>query len=363
MRILHVTANLGRDNGVMSVILNYAGRMPEDIKFDVLYFTETGSSRRSEIENLGGRTTKIAPPGLHSFRRDDVDAYLDAHRGEYAAIHLHLPYLASVLAPKARRAGIKRVITHCHSSRFSLESSGWRNRLLNVSTKWLADDLIACGRDAGMVWYGKRAMNKGRVMVLPNAIDCVRFRYDPAVRQRMRETLGIDGHFVVGHVGTLSTPKNHAFLLQVFAEIHKRRADAVLLLVGEGALREKLAVQVEKLGIKNEVIFLGNRDDVPQLLQAMDVFVFPSLHEGLPVSVVEAQAAGLPVLMSDTVTDEVCVTDHIRRVPLELGAEKWTELALELYAPQQRNSSMKQIIQSGFDLEAGAAKLAEFYRR
>lgn len=363
MRILHVTAGIGRSNGVMSVILNYARHMPGDIKFDVLYFIETDDDRNGELEALGGQVTKISPPGLHSFRRDDVDDYLDSHHGEYAALHLHLPYLASVLAPKARRAGIERVITHCHSSRFSLESSGWRNRLLNVPTQWLADDLIACGRDAGAVWYGKRAMDSGRVTVLPNAIEYGRFRYDPAIRAKVRESMGIDGHLVVGHVGTLSTPKNHKFLLPVFAGIKRRRPDAVLLLVGEGALRERLTAQAGDLGIRNEVLFLGNRGDVPELLQAMDVFVFPSLHEGLPVSVVEAQAAGLPVLMSDTVTDEVCVTDHIRRVPLELGAEKWAELAVGLYAPQQRRSCMEQIISGGFDLETSAARLAEFYRR
>lgn len=362
MRILHVTAAIGRSNGVMSVILNYAKRMPEDIRFDVLYFVETSDERNAELEALGGQAVKILPPGLHSFRHDDVDEYLSAHRGEYAALHLHLPYLASVLAPKARRAGIGRVITHCHSSRFSLENSGWRNRILNIPTKWLADDLIACGRDAGTVWYGRRAMHRGNVTVLPNAIECERFRYDPAVRSRVRESLGIDDRFAVGHVGTLSTPKNHRFLLPVFAEIRRRQPNAVLLLVGEGALREQVCAQAEALGIQNEVVFLGNRSDVPELLQAMDIFVFPSLHEGLPVSVVEAQTAGLPVLMSDAVTDEVCVTGRVRRVPLELGAERWAELAMKLWTPQQRKSGMEQVMAGGFDLSRSAGKLVDTYR-
>ncbi len=358
-----MTAGIGRSNGVMSVILNYARHMPEDIRFDVLYFVETDDDRKAELEALGGQATKILPPGLHSFRRDDVDAYLSAHRGEYDALHLHLPYLASVLAPKARRAGIGRVITHCHSSRFSLESSGRRNRILNIPTRWLADDRIACGREAGTVWYGKRAMDKGRVTVLPNAIECERFRYDPAVRSRVRETMGIDDRFVVGHVGTLSTPKNHKFLLPVFAEIRRRRPNAILLLVGEGALREQVRARAEELGIRNDVIFLGNRSDVPELLQAMDVFVIPSLHEGLPVSVVEAQAAGLPVLMSDAVTDEVCVTGpRIRRLSLADPAEQWAESALKL-VEIERTDTADEVVRSGFDLSESARRLAEFYRR
>ncbi len=362
MRILHVSAGIGRSNGVMSVILNYARYMPPDIRFDVMHFVETEDDRAEELKALGGRAIKITPPGLHSFRRDDVDEYLSAHRGEYAAIHLHLPYLASILAPKAHRAGVPRVIVHCHSSRFSLENSGWRNRLLNVPTKWLADDLIACGQDAGRVWYGAAAMESSRVTVLPNAIDTEKFCFSPELRAAKRKELCLEDHLVVGHVGTLTTPKNHRFLLPVFAEMQCRRADAVLLLVGEGTLRPQVEEQIRELGIAKSVMLLGNRRDVPELLQAMDVFLFPSLHEGLPVSVVEAQAAGLPVLMSDSVTDEVCVTDHIQRVPLSLGAEQWAERALDLVG-LSRASSADHILTAGFDLRSSAAWLAGFYRR
>ena len=363
MRILHVAAGIGRSNGVMSVILNYARYMPPDIRFDVMYFVKTEDDQEAELEALGGTAVKIAPPGLHSFRHDDVDDYLAAHRGEYAAIHLHLPYLASVFAHKARKYGIRRVIVHCHSSRFSLESSGWRNRILNIPTRRLADDRIACGREAGKVWYGARDMERGRVVVLPNAIETEKFRFDPERREAVRKSLGLEANLVVGHIGTLTTPKNHKFLLGVFAEIWKHRPDAVLLSAGEGPLRPQIEEQIQDLGLEDSVRLLGNRRDVPDLLQAMDVFLFPSLHEGLPVSVVEAQAAGLPVLMSDAVTDEVCVTgERITRLPLSDDPKRWADRALEL-AALERSDTTEQVAQAGFNLKSSAAWMAGMYRR
>lgn len=363
MRILHVSAGIGRSNGVMSVILNYARHMPPDIRFDVMYFVKTEDDRVRELEMLGGKAVKIATPGLHSFRHDDVDAYLERHGGEYSAIHLHLPYLASVFAGKARRAGIKRVIVHCHSSRFSLESSGWKNHLLNVPTKWLADDRIACGRDAGRVWYGTEAMRSGKVVVLPNAIETEAFCFDPEQRTAKRRELELGERLVIGHVGTLTTPKNHKFLLPVFAEIHRRRPDAVLLLVGEGVLRPQVEAQIRELGLEEAVLLLGNRGDVPALLQAMDVFLFPSLHEGLPVSVVEAQAAGLPVVMSDTVTDEVCITGkRIIQLSLKEPPAAWADRALDM-AGLERQDTADQVAASGFDLRANAAWLARIYEK
>ncbi|MDO4269903.1 MAG: glycosyltransferase [Eubacteriales bacterium] len=363
MRILHVTAGIGRSNGVMSVILNYARYMPGDIRFDVMYFVQTEDDRTKEIEALGGRVVKIAPPGLHSFCRDDVDAYLQAHKGAYSAIHIHLPYLASLLAPKARRAGVSKVYVHCHSTWFSLEHrNSLRNRIFNLPTERLADHMFACGRDAGVYWYGKRAMERGRVKVLPNAIVCDMYRFSQAKRQIMREQLGLTEELVVGHVGRVSPPqKNHPFLFRVFAEIYRKRPDAVLLLAGAEP-NEELAALAERLGIQAAIRWLGLRSDVAQLLQAMDLFVFPSFYEGLPVAVVEAESAGLPVVMSDAVTDEVCVTKQILRLPLSLAPEEWAKRALAL-CENKRVDTADQVVKAGFDLKTSAAWLAEFYRK
>lgn len=363
MRVLHVVTNLWRCNGVMSVVLNYLRNMPEDIRFDLLYFDELPDNYQMELSALGCRAYRVSPPGLHSFRRDDVDTFLAEHKGEYAAIHLHLPFLASAFAPKARRAGIPKVCVHCHSTWFSLEPKNrLRNQVLNWPTRRLADQLFACGRDAGLFWYGRRAVEEGRVKVLPNAIDCERYRFDPALRVAKRAELGLGDALTVGHVGRVSPPqKNHPFLLRVFAKLLVYRPDAVLLLVGAEPGPE-LAALAEELGIAAQVRWLGLRADVPELLQAMDVFVFPSLYEGLPVAVMESQSSGLSVLMSDAVTDEAAVTDRIERLSLAAPPERWAERALEL-AALERTDTAGQVVEAGFDLTASARWLADFYRK
>ena len=363
MRILHVVTNIWRCNGVMSIVMNYLRHMPEDIRFDILYFTELEDNYREELESLGGAAFHISPPGLHSFLRDDVDAFLSAHQGVYAAIHLHLPYLASVFAHKARKYGISKVYVHCHSTWFSLEPRNrLLNQLLNLPTKYLADQLFACGQEAGAFWYGHRAVKQGDVKVLPNAIDSDRYRFAPKRRKEVRVALGVEDCLVVGHVGRVLPPqKNHTFLLKVFAHMLRQRPDAVLLLVGAEE-NEELGALSRELGIQNAVRWLGLRSDVPNLLQAMDIFVFPSFYEGLPVSAVEAESAGLPVLMSDRITDEVCVTDErIARLPLEMSAEEWAKKALELSA-LERIDTADQVVRAGFDLKTSATWLADFYR-
>lgn len=364
MRILHVTSNLWRCNGVMSVVMNYLRCMPEDIRFDILYFDQLEDNYKEELQALGGQAHRIARPGLHSFRRDDTDEFLQAHRGDYAAIHLHLPYLASIFAPKARRAGIPKVYVHCHSTVFALEAKNeLRNRVFNLPTKRLSDQLFACGRDAGIFWYGRKAMERGAVKILPNAISCDDYRFSLQRREKARAELGVKDRLVVGHVGQANCPqKNHPFLLRIFAEVIRQRPDAVLLLIG-AAQNEQLTTLIAELGIADHVRWLGLRSDVAELLQAMDVFVFPSTQEGVPMSVVEAQVAGLPVLISDTVTDEVCcVPQRTCRLSLDEPANCWAGKTLEL-AGLAREDTADWVVQSGFDLDRSAAWLAEFYRR
>ena len=270
MRILHFVPDIGVANGVMSVVLNYFRAMPEDIKFDIMYFKECERDRRAEIEALGGRVFRINTPGIKSFVSSELDGFFEEHKGEYAAVHIHAPYMTCLIAPKAKKHGIKKVAAHCHSTLFSLNPDNLRrNQLLNVPTRFLADKLFACGREAGRYWYGKDSR-------CPH--------------------------------------------------------------------------------------FLGRRSDISQLLSAMDVFIFPSFREGLPVSVVEAQAAGLPVLMSDTVTDEVCITDHIKRLSIDADPKVWAK-EIETMPDDLRASAFEKVRDCGWDINKCAKTLVEFYER
>ncbi len=360
MRILHFVPDIGVANGVMSVVLNYFRAMPEDIKFDVMYFKECERDRRADIEALGGRVFKMNTPGIKSFVSSELDGFFEEHRGEYAAVHIHAPYMTCLIAPKAKKHGIKKAAAHCHSTLFSLNPDNLRrNRLLNMPTRFLADKLFACGREAGRYWYGKDS----RFTVLPNAIDCAAYAFSSERRSAAREKLGIaPDTLVIGHVGVTNPPlKNHPYLLRVFAEIKKTRPDAVLLMAGAEATDE-LGELADGLGISDSARFLGRRSDIPQLLCAMDAFIFPSLREGLPVSVVEAQAAGLPVLMSDTVTDEVCITDNIKRLSIDVDPADWAK-EIEKVPDGLRAAAFEKVRECGWDIADCANTLVEFYER
>lgn len=357
MRILHIVTDIRIANGIMSVVLNYFKQMPEDIKFDVVYFKDFDENRKDDIKNLGGRVYKLSRPGLKSFRKCDWDGFFAEHKGEYEAVHIHAPHLACMIVPKARKSGIEKIAVHCHSTWYSLfKKNRFRNKMLSIPVKYMRVQRIGCGKSAGEFWYGRNNFK-----VLPNSIECKKFAFDGEKRQNKRNELGIDGKFVVGHLGRVSPPqKNHPFLIKIFAEICKSKPDSLLLCIG-AEMTEELKELATACGVSDKIMFLGQRKDVAELLRAMDVFVFPSFYEGLPVSVVEAQGAGLPVVMSDSVTDEVCCTDRI--VTLSLGESEriWAKTAIE-YAKKGVSDTCEQLTAAGWNIENTAKILADYYK-
>lgn len=357
MRVLHVVTDMRIANGVMSVVMNYASHMPEDVTFDVVYFKDFPENRKDDIEALGGKVYRLSRPGLKTFIKSDWNGFFKSHKGEYEAVHIHSPHLACMIIPIAKRYGIKKIAVHCHSTWYSLfPKNKFRNMLLSIPVKHMKVQRIGCGRDAGEFWYGK-----DNFKVLPNAVDCAKFRFDGKKRRDLREKAGYEDTFVVGHLGRVSPPqKNHPFLLRAFAEICKKRPDSVLLMIGADETDE-LSALAESLGIKDKIRFLGQQKNVPDLLCLMDVFVFPSLYEGLPVSVVEAQASGLPVVMSENVTDEVVCTDSTARLSLDKDPAVWADTAIELSALGVRDT-YAQMVSSGWEISESAKVLEGFYR-
>ena len=170
----------------------------------------------------------------------------------------------------------------------------------------------------------------------------------------------MEDKFVIGHVGRFNLQKNHEFLVKCFADFAKTNDDAVLVLIGNGEMQEKIKKMAKEYGIETKVKFLGLREDIPQLLQAMDLFLFPSLFEGLPVTLVEAQAAGLPCVISDTITDEIMITEQISKVSLSGNTSLWNQ-EIAKYRYSKRKNTIEDIIEHGFDIEKNARWLEEFY--
>ena len=219
-----------------------------------------------------------------------------------------------------------------------------------------ATNLFACGKDAGDWMFGGAPYQ-----IINNAIDAALYCYDPAKHEKIRRQLGIANKIVIGHVGRFSQPKNHPFLLEIFAALLKKEANAVLLLVGGGTDMQKMQAKAQALGVAEHVRFLGIRSDVADLMQAMDVFVFPSLYEGLPVTMIEAQAAGLPCIISDKVPPECILTEGLVDVlPLSAEPEIWATKILEK-KNLPRTDRRSEIAAHGFDITTEVVKLQEFY--
>ncbi len=224
--------------------------------------------------------------------------------------------------------------------------------LLRPVLNWTANVKLAPSVLAAEFTFGKKRARKD-VHILHNGVDLQKFRYDPAGRDAIREEFGIQDKLVVGHIGRLHKQKNHRYLLEVFREISVQRDDAVLLLVGTGEDRDLICGRIYELGLENKVILAGQRFDIPQLLSAMDVFVFPSLHEGMPNTVIEAQATGLPCVIADTITREANITGLVQYLPLTETVSAWAKAALAA-AALSRKDTAEDFRSHGYDIESVA---------
>lgn len=206
--------------------------------------------------------------------------------------------------------------------------------------------------------FGKRAVENGEVVMLHNSVDLDTYRYDREAGERIRAELGADGSTVLfGHIGRFFTQKNHRFLIDIFNEIHKQNKNTKLLLIGKGELEDDIKKYVDLLGLTDAVIFGGLRSDIPAVLSAMDAFVFPSLYEGMPNTVIEAQATGLPCLIADTITREADITGLVKYMPLG-DAALWAENALELVS-DERKDTRDDFIKNGYDIQGSADKFVK----
>lgn len=360
VRILHVLGGLNR-GGAESMVMNlYRAVDRTKIQFDFIVHTDTHQDYTDEILSLGGK--------IYSFPKYRVYNGLKLTRiwnnffkehPEYKILHSHVRSYASIYLPIAKKHGLTTII-HSHSTSNGKGLASIVKRILQSSLKRRADYLFACSEEAGEWLYGSEAIKKENYRMIPNAVDTAKFCYNEQVRREKRKELGIpDGVVVYGHVGRLHPAKNHMFLLDAFSETLKSRPDSILLIVGDGELRGDIEAKIRELGISDNVKMLGSRGDVADLLQAMDVFVFPSRWEGLPVTVVEAQAAGLPCLVSETVTRDVAVSHLVRYIPIDSGVDAWVREMLSLEFA--RDNVIDEIKNAGFDINAAAEKLTEFY--
>ena len=316
--------------GSEQVVLNYCSRM-RDIHFDLLYQYEPNPQILERFNEAGINCIQI-PDKVHHSLKHLWTMFKIFRQGKYDVVHCHLDwFLNSYVCFIAMLAGIKKRIAHHHQAYTTPHELSFRAltrnllcSIMRIPCKLFATQWLACGEAAAINGWGRRAFEKGKVIILPNAIDPDRFKFSEKSRREIRTRYGIkDDDFVVGHVGRFYPQKNHEFLIDVFSEVRQQKVNAKLLLLGDGPRQEIIRHKVESLGLTESVIFAGLQNDTAPFYSAMDIFAFPSLWEGLPLTLVEAQYAGLPCVVSENVTKEVIITNYCTQIK-ELSLILWT---------------------------------------
>lgn len=354
-RILIVpTLGLGLE-GITTVIYNYIHAMDrQDLQLHFLTYGNLQPVLRDRFSALGTINSV-------SDRKQSTAAYVKDYirllrEQRFDVVHIHgnsgTMAIETVLA---KLCGVPRVLIHTHSTK---TDHPMVNAILKYPMMLFADERIACARGSGAWLYGS-----WKHTVLNNAIDLGRFSYDPACRAECREEFGIRNEFLVGHIGHFSTPKNHFFLIDVFAAFHKRKPDAKLLLAGDGPDFDAVVEKVRQLQLQDSVIFTGRRSDVERLYQAFDVFLMPSRWEGLPLVLLEAQTAGLPVVASDRITKDVQCAPDFWYLSIEEDPKVWAEKLREVSEKKvDRTADTAQLLREhGFDIRTEAGRLLELY--
>lgn len=360
IRVLQVFAQMNR-GGAETMIMNlYRNIDREKIQFDFIVHTNEKCAYDDEIVQLGGKIFRVPvyKGKNHLHYKKSWHMFFKEHP-EYKIIHGHVRSTAAIYLKIANKYN-RITIAHSHSTSSGSGISAVVKNIMQYPIRNTADYLFACSKSAGEWLYGKKACKKDNFYILNNAIDAKKFTFNQDVSNKVRKEFQLEGKFVVGHVGRFNTPKNHSFLIDIFKVITDKNENSVLMLVGDGDMRKSIEKKVRDLELTDKVIFTGVRSDVPDLLQAINVFMFPSLYEGLGIAVIEAQAAGLPCIVANTVPKEVDITDLVRFLPLSKTSVEWANEILK-YKSEIRYNTFNEIRNANFDIEKNAKILLKSY--
>lgn len=349
--------------GVEAVVTNYYKYIDKNkFQFDFICCEGSTNIPYEEIESQGGKI--IIVPSYKKVFSYHKKLKKVLKEGKYKIVHSHINVLSFFSLFAAKKAGVSVRIAHSHSSSNKKEKT--RNiikKILKNFSKIYATDYMCCSEYAGRWLFGNKEYDQNKVYLLNNAIDLDRFKYDEKIREYKRKELGIEGKkLVIGNIGRFVEQKNHRFLIDIFNELHKLEKESILVLAGQGPLEEEIKEKVNELNLNDCVKFLGQRSDANELYQAFDVFLLPSLYEGLPVVGVEAQASGLLCVFSDEMTKETKVLDTSTFMSLNQTSQQWAKSIIDLSKNKIRVDSLEEMTKKGFNIKQEINKLEEYYK-
>lgn len=354
VRVLHVVTYMGR-GGLETMIMNYYRQIDRDkVQFDFLVHRDFEADYDREIETLGGKIYHL--PLLNPFSPQyyrALEEFFTKHK--YDVVHSHLDCMSAYPLSVAKKYGVKIRIAHAHNKN---QDKNFKY-IIKAFSKYLmphyATHLFACSEEAGTWMFPGH-----KFIVMKNAINSKDFTYSREREKTVRERFNIENRFAIGHVGRFNPQKNHVFLLSIFKRVLDMEPNAMLILIGSGDGEDEAKRNAKDLGIDRNVMFLGNRDDIPELLQMMDVFVFPSLYEGLGIAAVEAQAAGIPCILSDQVPMECKLCGDVEFLSLKSSEIEWAKRICH-YRNYQKRANQVVICEKGYDIKQNAEWLQSFY--
>lgn len=355
IRVLQIVTYMGR-GGLETMIMNYYRNIDRSrIQFDFLVHRQEEADYDKEILALGGNIYHM--PVLNPFSKayfNALDSFFKEHK--YYIVHCHLDCMSAYPLKVAKKNGVKVRIAHSHSKS---QDKNLKYPIKLYSKRLIpkyATHLFSCGKEAGDWMF-----NGNNYTIINNAIDAQKYVFNKTISEEVRKELNIkNSDMVVGHIGRFNPPKNHGFIIDVFNCLHKKNPDSKLVLVGTGDGQNAIKEKVKMLGLNDSVLFLGSRSDVNRVLQAMDVFLFPSLYEGLGIAAVEAQAAGLPCVISDNVPKECIKTERVFHYSLDESSDFWADRIIEA-GKITKKDTYQEIASSGFDIKKNSKVLEDFY--
>lgn len=357
-RLLVILASLNT-GGAETFMMKLFRSLPEDYKIDFIVSAKSGFYEKEVVE-LGGRIFRVPLRTKHPIKT--FKAIYDVVKQNHYTHILKLcdtPIgLYDLLAAKMGGAKVL-CVRSCNAGSSTSKLGAMVNDFLRPFFNYMADVKLAPSRLAAEFTFGKAEVETGKVNFIHNGVDLNVYKYDDENRRKVRREFGIaDEQLVIGHIGRFNQQKNHKFLIEVFAEVLKQKPNALLMLVGDGEKKSEIKEQINALGIEESVIFTGVRSDVPALLSAMDVFVFPSFYEGMPNTVIEAQATGLPCVIADTITEEAGITGIVHYMPLSASPEQWAEQAIEC-ASKERADTKEFFLREMYDVDSVVEKFVK----
>jgi glycosyltransferase involved in cell wall biosynthesis len=360
IRVLQVVTIMNR-GGLETMLMNYYRQMDRSkIQFDFMVHREEKGHYDDEIMSLGGRIFRMPPirPGNYLVYFRKLNHFFSIHK-EFKVVHSHINENSSFVLKAAKKYSIPCRIAHSHLSDLGIDMKLPFRLYARYSMKDYPSAYFACSKNAGNWLFGKSAQRK--ITVLNNAVNTKEFAFNEDIRKRVRNEIGVTNQLVIGHIGRFNKQKNHEYLIDIFSEVVKGNPETILVLVGEGNLRLQIERKVSALGLSENVRFLGVRSDIADILQGIDLFLFPSLFEGLPVVLVEAQAAGLNCIVSDAITSESDITGRIKFLSLQNSPDSWAQHILSTTYEHFDTSEMLK--EKGFDTNTMSEWLSDYYSK